>query len=156
MITESDIVDTPAQEWPQTCVTYRDKGFVSVDWLTAFDSGDGISVLVHLVRPGTGEEVIVRCTLGDDARGVASLAPYFPGADWHERETAEMFGIEFLDRGECAPLLLREEPIVPPMLRTTALRQRVNIPWPGAEDESARRRRRLPPGVRADWVDGDE
>jgi len=156
VITQADILDTTPDAWIEACASYREKGLVSVDWLTAVDSGNAIAVLVHLVRPGTGDEVIVRCTLPDDARGVTSLACLFPGADWHERETAEMFGIEFLDRGDCAPLLLREEPVTPPMLRATALPQRINTHWPGAEEESTRRRRRMPPGVRAEWVDADE
>ena len=35
-----------------------------------------------------------------------SLVPVFAGADWHERETHEMFGIEFTGHPGLAPLLL--------------------------------------------------
>ena len=156
MITESDIVDTQPDSWVETCIDFRDQGLTSVDWLTAVDSVTGLSVLVHLVHPGSGDEAIVRCVVAGDKPKVDTLSHHFPGADWHERETAEMFGIEFRGREKCAPLLIRGDSPTPPMLRSTPLPERVDTPWPGAEEASERRRRRLSPGVRTEWMVADE
>jgi len=97
---------------------------------------------------------MLSATVPTDAPRITSLLGVFPGADWHERETAEMFGIEFLDRDGVEPLLLRGVPERPPLRRATPLPDRVQTAWPGAEDKQ-RRRRRLPPGVREEWVDPD-
>ena len=39
--------------------------------------------------------VILKSDVGDDMT-VDTIRDVFPGADWHERETHEMFGISFL------------------------------------------------------------
>ena len=38
-----------------------------------------------------------------------SIVPIIPGADFYEREVAEMFGVEFIGRSETPPLLLPED-----------------------------------------------
>ena len=155
MITESDIIDVAPDLWVETCAAYRERGFGSVDWLTAVDRGGTLEVLVHLVDSGAGEEAIVRTCLPVHEPALPSLSDDFPGADWHERETREMYGIEFRGRTDTEPLLLRAGIGEPPMRKAAPLGERVSTPWPGAEEGSGRRRRRLPPGVRAEWVDPD-
>jgi NADH-quinone oxidoreductase subunit C len=157
VIADEDIIDVESDSWLQACVSLRDRGLVAVDWLSAVDVGQRLLVLVHLVEPGTGNEAIVRTSLPADAPGIASLAEKFPGADWHERETAEMFGLQFDGRTSTLPLLLRGEVGVPPLRKQAPLAERVNTPWPGEDDAAAtRRRRKLPPGVRSEWVESDE
>ena len=40
--------------------------------------------------------VTVKADLPDDDLSIATLIPVFPGANWHEREALEMFGINFV------------------------------------------------------------
>ena len=40
---------------------------------------------------------------------VPSVAPLYPAADWHERETRDMFGIVFDGHPNLVPLLLPED-----------------------------------------------
>lgn len=154
MITEDQIVRTTPDEWVAVCAQFADQGLSVVDWLTAVDRGAELEVLVLLVEPGTGRLVMVGCRIASDAPSLASLSQLFPGADWHERETAEMFGIDFAGRESTEPLLLRE-PTHPPLRKSVALSERVRTPWPGAEPETGRRRRKLPPGVRAEWMNDE-
>lgn len=157
MIADEDIIDVESDGWLAACMSLRDRGLVAVDWLSAVDAGERLLVLTHLVEPGTGNEAIVRTSLPADLPRIASLAETFPGADWHERETAEMFGLEFDGRTSTHPLLLRGEVSVPPLRKQAPLAERVNTPWPGEDDAAVtRRRRKLPPGVRSDWVENDE
>lgn len=156
MIRDEQIVDVSASEWVGACLDQRERGLCAVDWLTAVDAGETLLVLVHLVEPGTGNEVIVRTAVGASEPRVESLVEFFPSADWHERETTEMFGIDFMGRESTPALLLRAEATTPPLRRDSPLTERVNTAWPGEEESKSRRRRKLPPGVREEWVVSDE
>jgi len=142
-----------ADEWVQACRTLADQGTDVADWLTAIDTAGSLMVLVHLVCPGTGESALIGCHVDSESPQIASLTPYFAGVDWHERETSEMFGIEFIGRASTDPLLLRTAEDPPPLRKRSPLPARVETPWPGREEsEKKRRRRTLPPGVREEWV----
>jgi NADH-quinone oxidoreductase subunit C len=140
--------------WQQTCRELANDGLSCVDWLTAIDRQDALEVVVCLVEPGTARCEMVSCQMTGDAPAIPSIASIFRGAEWHERETAEMFGIQFMGRDATEPLLLQGVGQAP-LRRSTPLEARVETPWPGAESESGRRRRKLPPGVRPEWVDDD-
>ncbi|NWF95870.1 MAG: NADH-quinone oxidoreductase subunit C [Candidatus Thorarchaeota archaeon] len=51
----------------------------------------------------------VRVRLTGPTPSVHSVADMFPGLEWHERETHEMFGIQFVGHPDLRPLLLPEE-----------------------------------------------
>ena len=98
-----------------------------------------------------------------DAAAIASIADVYAGAAWHERETHEMFGIDFgLDLD---PLLLPDGFEGHPLRKEFVLASRVAKPWPGAKEpgesdaestHSPSRRRIKPPGVPdpEDWGPG--
>jgi NADH-quinone oxidoreductase subunit C len=154
VITESGFIDVAPQAWVSAAQAQREKGLLALDYLTAVDQAGSVEVLAHLVTPGSSDEAMLRAVLpGDDLR-IATLLTVYPGADWHERETSEMFGIEFHGRVGTDPLLLRTSSGRPPLRRDSPLPERVDTPWPGAQEKQ--RRRRLPPGVRKEWVDPDE
>ena len=155
MITEGQIVRARPETWVPRCLELSEQGMSAVDWLTAVDRGDELELLVLLIEPGTERAVMVGCRVAGNSPSIASLSPFFPGADWHERETAEMFGVDFVGRESTEPLLLREK-VKPPLRESAPLPERVQTPWPGAEPETGRRRPKLPPGVRAEWTAGDD
>ena len=89
----------------------------------------------------------------------------YAGARWHERETAEMFGVGFTSpEGEPLSLdglLLPEGFEGHPLRKDFVLASRVAKPWPGAKepgesdhDAAPSRRRTRPPGVPEEWGDG--
>jgi NADH-quinone oxidoreductase subunit C len=82
-----------------------------------------------------------------------SLVPVFAGADWHERETHEMFGIEFAGHPGLAPLLLPPGFEGHPLRKDFVLATRVATAWPGEKEPGGAtpRRRQRPPGVPEDW-----
>ena len=53
--------------------------------------------------------VSIHVPLPRDSAKVASVADLFRTAEWHERETAEMFGIEFVGHPDPRKLLLPDE-----------------------------------------------
>jgi NADH-quinone oxidoreductase subunit C len=65
---------------------------------------------------------------------VESWVPVYPGADWHERECWEMFGISFDGHPALRHLYLPSEFEGHPLRKDFALLSRVVKPWPGLVD----------------------
>ena len=134
-------VDVPPQSWLDTILAVRDSlGCRFFDWLSAVDEADeGFHVVCHLAahRPGSVDHLVVRTLLPRTDPTLESVAEVFAGAAWHERETHEMFGIEFTADGEpleMEPLLLPQEFEGHPLRKDFVLASRVAKPWPGAKE----------------------
>lgn len=152
----SGVLDVAVGDWRSAVVAARDAGAAWFDLLTAYDDADaGFAVLVRLAREGD-DAVLLRTRVPRSAPVLDSVADLYPGAGWHEREVHEMFGVGFTGHEAMRPLLLRAGAPAHPLRKETPLRARVEASWPGAVDPSGRasRRRSLPPGVAAAWVDG--
>jgi NADH-quinone oxidoreductase subunit C len=86
------------------------EGF-AIDMITAVDWPDEnqfelIYDFLHFLNPA---RVVVRTRIPRDRPLIPSLSAIFPGANWHERETAEFFGIEFPGHPNPIHLLLPED-----------------------------------------------
>ena len=159
--------DVPLVEWSSSVLELREEGYGFFDFLTAVDETDaaddpGFDLVCHLIdpsQPGALRSVLLR-TRAADGVAVPSLTPLFAGAAWHERETHEMFGVEFsgFDDGTglgLRPLLLPDGFEGTPLRKSFQLVARASKPWPGGKEpgeghESAKspsRRRVQAPGV---------
>lgn len=148
-------VDVPAGQWHAAVAAARDVlGCAFFDFLTAVDDPDGLRVVCHLAALGPLRPLMIRTRLAGER--VASVADLYAGAGWHERETAEMFGVVFLDADgqplDLAPLLLPPGQEGHPLRKDVYLAARTSRPWPGGKEpgeseHSPSRRRLLPPGV---------
>ena len=60
---------------------------------------------------GAGDKAMIKLTAGLDRSNpaIATVSDLFRTADWHERETAEMFGIAFTGHPDPRKLLLPDE-----------------------------------------------
>jgi NADH-quinone oxidoreductase subunit C len=130
-------VDVPLGSWGSAVAAAKHLGATFFDFLSAVDEADGVRVVCHLAQPAPFEHLVLRTVL-DDACAVASVAATFEGAAWHERETAEMFGVTFLDEAgsqlELAPLLLPPGFRDHPLRKGYGLQARVETPWPGEKE----------------------
>ena len=79
-------------------------------------------------------EVTIKADLPDDDLRVASLVPLFAGANWHERECWEMFGITFDGHPGLRHLYLPGEFEGHPLRKDFPLLARLVKPWPGIVD----------------------
>jgi NADH-quinone oxidoreductase subunit C len=151
-------VDVPASAWIDALTFARDElGCSFFDWLTGVDELDeGFSIVVHLWSPAERHHVLLRTRVTRDAPVVPSATVVFRGANWHERETYEMFGVQFSGHPNLVPLLLPDGFEGNPLRKEFVLAARAAKTWPGAKEpgESDRdtaaapaRRRMLPPGV---------
>jgi NADH-quinone oxidoreductase subunit C len=78
--------------------------------------------------------VILKVDLPDDDLSVDSLVPVYPGANWHERECREMFGISFTGHPNPINLYLPGEFEGYPLRKDFPLLSRRMKPWPGIVD----------------------
>jgi NADH-quinone oxidoreductase subunit C len=98
------------------------------------DGGGRLEVLIHVYSP----DHVVGCTVhvpvdAADPR-CPSITDVFRGALWQERETHEMFGIEFEGHPGLTNLYLPEDFEGHPLLRSFKLPSRAVKEWPGAKD----------------------
>ncbi len=78
--------------------------------------------------------VLMKADLDDDDPRVETVVPIFPGANWHEREAMEMFGIGFDDHPDVRKIYLPGDFEGHPMRKDYPLLARRMKPWPGIVD----------------------
>jgi NADH-quinone oxidoreductase subunit C len=152
-------VDVPADRWLEALRFARDDlGCAFFDWLTGVDElADGFAVVAHIYSLETGRHLLVRTRVPRADPVLPTATTVYRGADWHERETHEMFGVVFDGHPNLTPLLLPDGFEGHPLRKEFVLAARVAKAWPGAKEpgesgQGAPGRRRLrPPGVPADW-----
>lgn len=158
-------VDVRPEHWLRALRAARDElGCDFFDWLSAVDELDeGFSVVAHVWSTARRHGVLIRTRVGREAPAVDSIVEIYGGAAWHERETHEMFGIDFPGHANLAPLLLPPEFEGHPLRKEFVLATRVAKPWPGAKEPgeshaegTAKRQPMRPPGVPAphEWGPG--
>jgi NADH-quinone oxidoreductase subunit C len=99
------------------------------------DKKGGLEVLVHLYSPDKIWHVNLHVPLDFGSPVCPSITGVFKGAEWHEREAAEMFGIHFSDHPNLSTLYLSEDFEGHPMLKSFKLPARSYVKaWPGAKD----------------------
>lgn len=102
---------------------------------TGYAGGDTrFQVFARVNDVTSGRAVTVKADLPDDNLSVATWIPTYPGANWHEREAAEMFGIEFVGHPNPRKLYLPGDFKGHPMRKDFALLARRIKPWPGIVD----------------------
>jgi NADH-quinone oxidoreductase subunit C len=79
----------------------------------------------------------VKTDVDEDDPHVDSWVPVYPGADWHERECWEMFGVRFDGHPALRRLYLPAEFEGLPLRKDFPLLARVVKPWPGLVDVEA-------------------
>ncbi|HEX7096524.1 MAG TPA: NADH-quinone oxidoreductase subunit C [Acidimicrobiales bacterium] len=78
--------------------------------------------------------LFVKCDLPDDDLVVDTLVPVYAGANWHEREVHEMFGIDFAGHPDLRNLYLPTDFEGHPLRKDFPLLSRRIKPWPGIVD----------------------
>jgi NADH-quinone oxidoreductase subunit C len=103
------------------------------DFTAGVDFGDdGIEVVTHLHSTLHDHNVRLKVKLLKDDLVCPTISDLFPTADWHERETMEMFGVSFQGHPQPVKLLLPEPFEGHPLRKDFPLMTREAKPWPGA------------------------
>jgi len=139
-----------SSQWQAQSREMKQKGFVRCEWLTAtHNGGDAFEISLMLSNEDLSENLIL---VTEIKANIDSLVDVFSNVGFHEREVAQMFGVEFIGSNDTSPAFEIELSGFP-LRRDFALATRADTEWPGAvePDENAKRRPSLPPGVLPEW-----
>lgn len=135
--------------WVDALTKARDElGLVFFSWLSAVDWANDVAVGDAPEEP-VAERYELLCAVGDLTAGqlvvfstdldkadpsIESLVGVYAGANWHEREAAEMFGIAFAGHPDLEKLYLPDAFEGHPLQKSYPLLSREVKPWPGKVD----------------------
>jgi NADH-quinone oxidoreductase subunit B/C/D len=77
--------------------------------VTAVDWQDHFDILVHLLSTRLGHKVFLRCPVIKEHSEIHTISDIFKGAEWHEREVFDLFGIRFTDHPDMRRIFLQNE-----------------------------------------------
>jgi NADH:ubiquinone oxidoreductase subunit C len=148
-----DHVVATTLEWGTLTLTLDAEGFVEAaricredteiacdffDWLSGVDEREGgFSVVASLYSTSQRHRVLIRhlCAGGRETPSAPTLTHLYRGADWHEREAWDMFGIEFDGHPGLEPRILCPENFEGwPLRKDFFLGTREAKPWPGLKE----------------------
>ncbi len=87
---------------------------------------------VHSLTTNLG--LTVKADFPEDTLSVGTWVKEYPGANWHEREAAEMFGVHFAGHPGLTALYLPSAFEGHPLRKDFPLLSRIVKPWPGIVD----------------------
>lgn len=96
-----------------------DKQGFAIDAVTGMDwpKQNLLEVIYDYLHFESGLRVAVRARLPRNAPKLPTISKIYSGADWHERETHEFFGIEFIGHRDLSNFLLPEDATYHPLLK---------------------------------------
>jgi NADH-quinone oxidoreductase subunit C len=82
-----------------------------VDWMALGQ----MELVYDYFHPQRFLRVVIRARIPRDNPEIPTISKVFPGANWHERETHDFFGIRFLGHPNLMPFLLPEDATYHPL-----------------------------------------
>ena len=138
-----------ASAWKESVTAARDRfGLVFLSWLSAIDWSNEAAVgdppsppveerfemLCAVSDLEAGRLMLISADIDRENPSIDSLCGVYPGANWHEREAAEMFGIDFAGHPDLIKLYLPDGFEGHPLRKSYPLLSREVKPWPGKVD----------------------
>lgn len=85
--------------------------------IMAVDTSDGLVAIYHFDHFSEPGRVVLHVIVPHETCKIPSISSIFKGAEWHEREASDFFGILFSGHPDPTPLLLPEEMNFHPLLK---------------------------------------
>ncbi|MPZ53101.1 MAG: hypothetical protein GEU79_10295, partial [Acidimicrobiia bacterium] len=142
-------VRVPTDRWVETHEKARDElglpffSFLGViEWTNDTATGDPLSkevvdrfeVITTVSDVTVGNRITFSTDTSYEEPAVPSLVDVYAGANWHERESHEMFGVDFVGHPNLDRLYLPDGFVGNPLRKSFALLTREVKPWPGKVD----------------------
>ena len=103
---------------------FKGQGFLSWSFLTCVDHLDSraphpdrYELIYQLRNQSTGEMIRVRSFLPESAPSALTVSDLYPPANWDERETFDLFGIDFVGHPGLTRILLPDDWVGHPLRR---------------------------------------
>jgi NADH-quinone oxidoreductase subunit C len=104
-----DVTVAPAQVVAAAAIMdvqgYAIDTITGVDWMAAGQ----MEIVYDFFHFHSPIHVVVRTRVPREKPELPTISTVYPGANWHERETHDFFGIKFLGHPDLTPLLLPED-----------------------------------------------
>jgi len=96
----------------------KESGYTYFSFITAFDNGSNLTLYYRLANLENNSEVWLVVENVPYGAEVPSLYDIFEGADWHERECYDLFGVKFSNHPNLKRILLPEDYEGHPLLKS--------------------------------------
>ena len=145
----------PADKWQNTARHLKSCGRCHFDMITFvcgvdWPDDNQIEVVAHLYSVRRQHKINMKIRVPREGGSVPTLSGVWRGADWHERETAELYGVIFEGHPHLVKLLLPEAFEGFPLRKDFLLMTREAKEWEGREEpgppDSSPRPGRVPTG----------
>jgi len=101
-------VTVSAEKLREVVQLLRNGEFLIED-LSAVDADPQLMGLYHFCRVDTACRVTLRCLTDRNTPELPSVQDIYPGANWHEREAHDFFGLVFAGHPDLSMLILPED-----------------------------------------------
>jgi NADH-quinone oxidoreductase subunit C len=127
------IIRVASEHRPEALAVLKSLSFTYYSFCCAVDwpEEDRIEILDSVHSIDRNVRVTLKCDVPRSEPRVPTATTVYGGADWHERETWELFGVIFTGHPRLRRLLLPDWQEGFPMRKDYVLRARVEKPWPG-------------------------
>ncbi|GIW07827.1 MAG: hypothetical protein KatS3mg060_2632 [Dehalococcoidia bacterium] len=112
VVIDEAVFFVPPDDVGTTARRLRDDPALAFDYLrclSAVDYVDYIEVVYHLLSLSQRQKAVMKVRLVEPDLTVDSVVGVWRGADWHEREAADLFGVAFRGHPNPRRLLLPDE-----------------------------------------------
>jgi len=141
-VTYGQLTVTVAPEsFPDAARLCKDDPALAFDFFEFLSGVDreeqGFEVVTHLYATSHRRHITLKTLApgGRDNPKVPTLTGVYRGANWHERETYDMFGVEFEGHPQLTPRILTTEDFEGwPLRKDFLLSTREAKPWPGLKE----------------------
>ncbi len=97
----------PPARLREAAALLRDAGYRYYSHATGVDRGEAVEVIHRVIDLDSGRHAELRATAAGDR--LPSLVPVWAGADWHEREVYDLFGVAFDGHPDLRRILLPDD-----------------------------------------------
>ena len=110
------VLMTPPENLQETCwalKTTAELEFTMLHCLSAVDYEDELELVYHLIsfdeKWNIARKLVLKTRVPSHDPRVSTVMTIWRGADWYEREAADLFGIVFTGHPNLAPLILYDD-----------------------------------------------
>lgn len=105
-------IEVDPASWRAVAEYLKSEPSLAFDYLrliSGVDYLERMEVVYHFLSYKHDHEAIIKVKLNRESPVIASITDLWPAADWHERETYDMLGIEFEGHEDLKRILLPDD-----------------------------------------------
>ncbi len=105
-------LEIPLESYLNTVQFLKDDKTLGLDLLlqlTAIDWQDHFDILVHLLSTRDGHKLFLRSRVSKKDAAIETISTIYKGAEWHEREVYDLFGIRFRKHPDMRRIFLKND-----------------------------------------------